>query len=713
MNLSQILNPPGSSTTSGISNRQSRISPPPPPPPLASSTTVLRFDNPPNGTTGGSTSRKHSSSVSVSQLEEQATSLPYNPAAVKSSGTTSGTYQKIKPNEINNGYSTHTFRANAPSKENLTMSTVATVTNNASLSSIAPAGGTLCQLVMSHNTPQDMSSSISTAKKKRRNNAASASESSAFQDSFQSSPTEQLEVIAATTASPKKKASKKANQTPALSETESQPLEIRFVMTDKDDQDKQRIQKQASTPKDESPLQDSPGDDGSNQDSFQTSPTPDFERNADGKFRCSWPRCGKEFTVASRLTTHYRIHSGKPPYLCGYKDCQKAFHTSSSLSHHRVVHTDHNLRPYVCRHNRCGATYTQLARLITHQRTTHSGVILFITQDSSSSATSSPSQSHVQSPLQSTATTPLGAPRSDYLLTSVSLPSTPSGHATSSSTFVTTGSVSPPLSEPTNRMSESSRGNSKNVESLSAQEGESQAATETNHEQQNRSSSRSPVTSAGSPSSNINTHRYEKFPNLTDDADRGDNGRGEHNPDVAEDDDSDEMRLKEEAALTMTSFREMAMLQHQRPHHQAQSSAPTESSYHNSHQQVPPNSNTRHYPNSDYYYPSSSSSSSYRDYPHETYQQQSSNPPYPAISSGSSPATSGSHPHTPMHSGWKNSHGSVGVEPDANGYPHHGQDRIPAHPQHSGDNRYHHYPPHPSRSHSPGHKEPQYRSHMN
>ncbi|KAF9977673.1 hypothetical protein BGZ73_005183 [Actinomortierella ambigua] len=104
---------------------------------------------------------------------------------------------------------------------------------------------------------------------------------------------------------------------------------------------------------------------------------PSYEKNADG----NWPRCGKEFTVASRLTTHYRIHSGKPPYLCGYKDCQKAFHTSSSLSHHRVVHTDQGLRPYVCRHNRCGATYTQLARLITHQRTTHSGMILFIPQE--------------------------------------------------------------------------------------------------------------------------------------------------------------------------------------------------------------------------------------------------------------------------------------------------------------------------------------------
>ncbi|KAF9918884.1 hypothetical protein BX616_004621 [Lobosporangium transversale] len=100
--------------------------------------------------------------------------------------------------------------------------------------------------------------------------------------------------------------------------------------------------------------------------------TPKFERNADGKFRCTWPRCGKEFPLESRLSTHYRIHSGKPPYPCGYPGCTKAFHTSSSLSHHRVVHTDQGLRPYVCRHNRCGATYTQLARLITHQRTTHS-----------------------------------------------------------------------------------------------------------------------------------------------------------------------------------------------------------------------------------------------------------------------------------------------------------------------------------------------------
>lgn len=78
---------------------------------------------------------------------------------------------------------------------------------------------------------------------------------------------------------------------------------------------------------------------------------------------------------------------------------------SSSLSHHRVVHTDQGLRPYVCRHNRCGATYTQLARLITHQRTTHSGMILFIPQDASSSTPSGPCSELVSDDIHATAPT--------------------------------------------------------------------------------------------------------------------------------------------------------------------------------------------------------------------------------------------------------------------------------------------------------------------
>ncbi|KAF8971952.1 hypothetical protein BGZ46_010236, partial [Entomortierella lignicola] len=509
---------------------------------------------------------------------------------------------------------------------------------------------------------------------------SSISESLPFQDSFQSNPSEQHETTSSTTttiinttaaSTPsttiKKKAPKKINPT---QENESLPIEIRFVMSDKDDQDKQRSQKQTSvsTPKDDSTTQDSPGEDSSNQESFQPSPTPDYEKNADGKFRCSWPRCGKEFTVSSRLTTHYRIHSGKPPYLCGYKDCQKAFHTSSSLSHHRVVHTDQNLRPYVCRHNRCGATYTQLARLITHQRTTHSGMILFIPQESSSSVTSSPSYSHGQTPSQSATVTPTGTPRNDPSSPSISLPSTPSGHAASGSTFVATGSVSPPMSEPTNRNNESvhqkNLNSTRDPASTNRQDGPISA-------QSNHTASRLPTTSNGSIMSGVNAHKNGHSRNYSADQEqRSAQGRDKTREDtheIVEKEDSDEMRLKEEAALTMTSFREMAMLQQQ---HTQPKASPTP--FHPSHQQqAPPNANAHHYPSSEYYY----AQSSYRDYPPDSYNQHSSNTPFPPNHSATS---TGSHTQSPSHSEdyWDNNHRGVTSKQEANGYIHPGQGRV-------------------------------------
>ncbi|KAF9901447.1 hypothetical protein EC991_006095 [Linnemannia zychae] len=282
--------------------------------------------------------------------------------------------------------------------------------------------------------------STSAAKKKPRTQASSTTgETAGYQDSFQGMVTD----LSDAKPGPRKTSTKKTTGSSPPRATESdtqqqqqqqqqQQRDFKFVV---EGQDKTKTAKpvafevlppfQAKSPAQvQSPSQDTPGEEALEQDAPESSPTPDFERNADGKFRCSWPRCGKEFTVASRLTTHFRIHSGKPPYLCGYKDCQKAFHTSSSLSHHRVVHTDQGLRPYICRHNRCGATYTQLARLITHQRTTHSGMILFIPQESSSS-TSSP---QTQSQAASATTTPSGNTPDDPFTSSPSQTPVPSGH---------------------------------------------------------------------------------------------------------------------------------------------------------------------------------------------------------------------------------------------------------------------------------------------
>ncbi|KAF9955715.1 hypothetical protein BGZ72_003474 [Mortierella alpina] len=367
MNLSQILNPPGPSSSplpdpSSHSHRQGRTSSPPSPtagttapqppsstPSLASATNVIRFGSTANGTSG-SPSKKHPSSVSVARLEEEtmATSTGGNYTnKMNIASSIGGSHQKIKPNETNAVYSTHTFRANGPiqpAKEKTLPVPITTATATlaftqhaaaakatATAAAAAAAGGSGAggagsrggagnQLVMRSNTMQPMPSSTSAAKKKPRTQGSSAAESSTFQDSFQSSPSTEPRTTTA-----KKKPVKKASDT----EIQQHPLEIRFVMTEKDGQGRLKNRKQPLSPPPQtpSPSQDSPGDTVPDQEAQESSPTPDFERNADGKFRCSWPRCGKEFTVASRLTTHFRIHSGKPPYLCGYKDCQKAFHT--------------------------------------------------------------------------------------------------------------------------------------------------------------------------------------------------------------------------------------------------------------------------------------------------------------------------------------------------------------------------------------------------
>ncbi|KAI1318822.1 hypothetical protein EDD11_005668 [Mortierella claussenii] len=395
MNLSQILNPPGSTTSTSaspspptsaaattaprhIAYRHHPKQAPLPLPSLASATAVLRFETTTAAATSSSPplsfpsqSRKHASSLSVAQLEGQTRSLP-SPArpngAVSNSSGGSAALQKIRPNEVNHGYSTHTFRASAPhppvektsasspvsspvssptaitsitTTSNALMATatitaasaftttttmttttaanttaslgsnVITASATSSLSTTAAvsvlstatpsfttnttANGTAAtsstgngvvsaQLAVGRNKALDMSSSGSTVKKNPRNQAPGAMESSSsFQDSFQTTPREQQE-SKELTATVKRKPTKKGGRTsPMQPEVDPQPLEIRFVITDKDGQ--QRTQKQnptLSTTNVPLPSQDSQGEDVTDQDSLQPSPTPDFEKNFDG-----------------------------------------------------------------------------------------------------------------------------------------------------------------------------------------------------------------------------------------------------------------------------------------------------------------------------------------------------------------------------------------------------------------------------------------------
>ncbi|KAF9582575.1 hypothetical protein BGW38_000041 [Lunasporangiospora selenospora] len=436
--------------------------------------------------------------------------------------------------------------------------------------------------------------------------------------SFQSHPPEQDSKSSGT----KKKTGKKSTALASSGNDTSEQLEIRFVMADKDglqqEKDKARNPTPATTTgahtatgpglktgptgsistsnSNSTPQTSDPSHCTSeeltmiDQDTAGSSPVPDFEKNADGKYRCSWPRCGKEFTVASRLTTHFRIHSGKPPYLCGYKDCQKAFHTSSSLSHHRVVHTDQGLRPYVCRHNRCGATYTQLARLITHQRTTHSGMILFIPQESpsssttipatsssSSSSSSSSASSSVPNPNPSTASLPGTIPNtatvaganptngaSDPATATEGMPTqarpTPASPArkeqTSSAKPKNDGGSSPPITHPTPPQQTNSTPPTAQTSAAYAKE-----PSPFQHQRPGQTTAGVSAMTSENPNGpltpSLSKHREgHESVNHLDNGNRGGKENGEE-------EESEEMRQKKEAALAMTSLHEVTL--HSRP----------------------------------------------------------------------------------------------------------------------------------------------------
>ncbi|KAI6131243.1 hypothetical protein EDD16DRAFT_1821162 [Pisolithus croceorrhizus] len=91
-------------------------------------------------------------------------------------------------------------------------------------------------------------------------------------------------------------------------------------------------------------------------------------QRATRRYPCSYPECSKSYSKLSRLSEHYRSHTGERPFVCD--DCGKSYLRETHLHAHRRSHLPDSQRSYVCTESPgCGKRFWTLQHLRVHQDT--------------------------------------------------------------------------------------------------------------------------------------------------------------------------------------------------------------------------------------------------------------------------------------------------------------------------------------------------------
>ncbi|KIJ58546.1 hypothetical protein HYDPIDRAFT_87559 [Hydnomerulius pinastri MD-312] len=95
-------------------------------------------------------------------------------------------------------------------------------------------------------------------------------------------------------------------------------------------------------------------------------PDPSVKAGKTARYPCTYPECTKSYSKPSRLSEHYRSHTGERPFVCN--ECGKSYLRETHLQAHSKSHLPESERPYVCTEiSDCQKRFWTLQHLHVHE----------------------------------------------------------------------------------------------------------------------------------------------------------------------------------------------------------------------------------------------------------------------------------------------------------------------------------------------------------